>query len=47
MKNKQGEIIINRNQCIYCPDFRFCHYKLYFGKPADCPKKEQVQKGGE
>lgn len=41
IKNKFGRIIVNRNQCVYCPDFRFCQYRLWYGKPADCPMDEQ------
>lgn len=42
MRDRHGRIIINRDQCIYCDDFRHCRYKIYYyGKPADCPKDER------
>ncbi len=45
MKDKSGRVIVNRDQCIYCSRFSYCHYKLYSGKPADCPEeKDQHEK---
>ena len=42
MKDKNGHIIINRDQCIYCSDFHHnrysCPYRLWEGRPSDCPK---------
>lgn len=43
MRNKAEEIIVNRNQCVYCDQFKWCRYKLWFGKPADCPQKTEEE----
>jgi len=34
-------VVVNRDQCVYCNRFRWCSYKLWFGKPFDCPKEEE------
>lgn len=52
MKTPEGYIIINRDQCIYCDQFQWCKYRLWEGRPADCPKltkqrENKVENHGE
>lgn len=48
MKNKYGEVIVDRQSCVFCGDNRFCHQRIFTGRPADCPraveKREEHEK---
>ena len=41
-------IIIDRDQCIFCPRFitgrTGCNYRIYEGKPTDCPEDEKERR---
>ena len=44
IKDKYGRVIVNRSGCIFCERKHYCGYKIYYGRPADCPKDAETEK---